>query len=97
MRVRARTRGSGDVLDLLELALVEGLQVSLLARNEAGVEQALERGVHRAHAFRGARLHHVLELLELALTDQVRDRRRVDQDLERGDAAAAGLPPDQLP
>src|SRR5215469_6407561 len=76
------------ILDRLELGLVDALLVGLLAGDLPRVQQLLDRGVHGAHAVLGARLHHVLELIQLALSDQVRRGRRVDEDLERGDPAA---------
>src|SRR5262245_6972472 len=68
-------RSLGEVFGLLELGFVERVQVRLLSRDRAVVEQLLERRVHRAHPLARARLHHVLELLELALTDEIRRGR----------------------
>ena len=62
----------------------------------AGIQQLLDSGVHGAHAERAAGLHGVLELIELALTNEVRSRRRVDQDLERRHAALLVGPLQQL-
>src|SRR6185437_9395049 len=78
---------SADILDRLELDLVDALLVGLLARDLPRVQQLLDRGVHGAHAELGAGLHHVLELIELALADEVGRRGSVDKDLERSDAA----------
>ena len=43
--------------------------------------------VHQPHAGGGAALHRVLQLVHLALADQIGDRRRIDEDLEGRDAA----------
>src|SRR5579862_7575982 len=85
----ARRRGaSAGVLQVLEPRLVNGLLVGLFAADLARVEQLLDRRVHGAHAELPAGLHGVLELVELALADEVRGRRGVHQDLERGDPTA---------
>ena len=46
--------------------------------------------IHRAHAFRRARLHDRLQLLELALSNQVRDSRGIDEDLQGGKVEVSG-------
>src|SRR5437667_2457582 len=79
--------GSGGTLELLELRLVDGLLVGFLARDLALVHQLLDRAIHRAHAELTTRLHGVLELIELALADEVGCGRGVHEDLERGDPA----------
>src|SRR5690606_12028862 len=71
------------VLDLLELRLVVGLLVGLLARDEAPLHEVHEGGVHRLHADGAAALHGGFELVQAALADEIRDRRGVDEDLER--------------
>src|SRR6188768_2697249 len=68
---------SAVVLDRLELGLVHGLLVGVLAADHGFVEQLLDRRVHDAHAVHGPALHGVFQLVELALADQVRDCRRV--------------------
>src|SRR5690606_35583250 len=73
----------GLVLDLLELRLVVGLLVGLLARDEAPLHEVHEGGVHRLHADGAAALHGGFELVQAALADEIRDRRGVDEDLER--------------
>ena len=70
--------------NLLELGLVDGLFKGGAAADQSLVVELLDCGVHRAHARRRARLHGRLELVDLALADQVRGRRRVDEELERG-------------
>ena len=74
---------SGRVFDFLELALVEGLKIGLLAGDHCAVHEVLEGPVHRAHTHSTARLHDIFELLELALANEVGDGRRVDEDLKR--------------
>src|SRR6266853_1413474 len=74
---------SAGILQILELRLVDGLLVGLLARDLALIQQLLDRGVHGAHAELPPRLHGVLELVELALAYEVGGGRVVDQDLER--------------
>ena len=83
---RRRSRQPAS-LNCLELGLVDGLLVGLFAADLALIEQLLDGRVHGAHAELAAGLHGVLELIELALADEIGDRRRVDQDLERRDAA----------
>src|SRR3989440_1413488 len=80
---------SAGILQLLELRLVEGLLVGLLARDLALIQQLLDRGVHGAHAELPTRLHGVLELVELALAYEVGGSRGVHQNLERRHAALA--------
>ena len=48
------------------------------------IEELLDGAVHGAHAELAARLHGVLELIELALADEIRGRRRIHEDLKRG-------------
>ena len=48
-----------------------------------------ERLLHRLHAAARARLHVRVDLLDLALPDQVPDRVVEEEDLERADAAGA--------
>src|SRR5688572_4770 len=79
------------VFDRLELPFVVGVQVCLFARDQSVVVELLQRAIHRAHAFAAARLHDVLELLELALANEVGGSRRVDEYLERDAAARAVL------
>src|SRR6195256_2525378 len=81
--IRASLQPSAGILQLLELALVDGL----LARDVALIQQLLDRGVHGAHAELPTRLHGVLELVELALAYEVGGGRRVHEDLERRHAA----------
>src|SRR3977135_2071700 len=81
--IRASLQPSAGILQLLELALVDGLLVGLLARDLALIQQLLDRGVHGAHAELPTRLHGVLELVELALADEVAGGRRVHEDLSR--------------
>src|SRR4029079_5477376 len=71
------------VLHGLELRLVDGFLIRVLAGDHGLVEQLLDRGVHGPHAVCGAALHGVFQLVELALADQVRDRGRVHHDFER--------------
>src|SRR5688572_13624670 len=75
------------VFDGLELRLVDAFLVRVLAADRALVEQFLDRAVHGPHAVRRAALHRVFQLVELALTDQVRDGGGVHHDLQSGDAA----------
>src|SRR6516165_12785459 len=92
----ARGASSGGVAEFLELALVDGLLEGLFAGDLLRVEELLDRRVHGAHAESTARLHGVLELIELALADEVGGRRGVHQDLERHDAARLVGPLQQL-
>src|SRR6195256_3027496 len=85
--IRASLQPSAGILQILELRLVDGLLVGLLARDLALIQQLLDRGVHGAHAKLSSRLHGVLELVELALAYEVGGGRRVHQDLERRHAA----------
>src|SRR6266404_1206657 len=78
---------SAGILHILELRLVDGLLVGLLARDLALIQQLLDRGVHGAHAELSPRLHGVLELVELALAYEVGGGGGVHQDLERRHAA----------
>ena len=80
---------SPEVFVFLEFLLIEGLHIGFLARDRSGIHQAFQRAVHRAHAFAGARLHRVFDLIELSLADQVGHGRRVDEDFECGDAAGS--------
>src|SRR6202035_2309354 len=82
--IRASLAG---ILQLLELRLVDGLLVGLLAVDLALIQQLLDRGVHGAHAELPTRLHGVLELVELALAYEVGGGRRVHENLERRHAA----------
>src|SRR4029077_4909237 len=82
--IRASLAG---ILQLLELRLVDGLLVGLLAGDLALIQQLLDRGVHGAHAELATRLHGVLELVELALAYEVGGGRGVHQDLQRRHAA----------
>src|SRR6185437_6858494 len=82
-----RRLGLADVLDQLELSFVDGLFVGLLAGDLPLIEQLLDGGVHGAHAELAAGLHGVLELIELALANEVRGGGRVDEDLEGCHAA----------
>src|SRR6266403_1530257 len=67
-----------------------------LALDETLLLQLGERHVERDHALLLAGLHRRRDLMELALADQVPHRRRADQYLARGDAAAADLLPQAL-
>src|SRR5580700_3342235 len=87
-RVRgARRRFLSRVLELLEARLVDGLLVGLGAADLPLLEQLLDRRVHGAHAELTAGLHGVLELIKLALANEVRGRGRVDEDLQSRDPA----------
>src|SRR5262249_31501440 len=79
-------QGLADVLDGLELRLVDALLIGLFARDLARVQELLNGRVHRAHAELTAGLHHVLELVELALADEVGRGGCIHENLERGDA-----------
>src|SRR6202012_2410900 len=79
-------RDSTGFAVLLELRFVDGLLEGLFARDLLGVQQLLDGGVHQAHARGGAALHGVLQLIHLALADEVGDRGCVDQDFQRSDA-----------
>src|SRR5579872_691946 len=93
----AGTRGAlALILQRFELRLVDALLVGFLARYEALIEQLLNGRVHGAHAGLGARLHDVLELIELALADEIRGCRRIDEDLERSDPSLLVRPLQQL-
>src|SRR5690606_33882608 len=59
---RGGTVRLGLVLDLLELRLVVGLLVGLLARDEAPLHEVHKGRVHRLHANGAAALHSGLEL-----------------------------------
>src|ERR1700704_3551315 len=85
--IRASLQPSAGILQILELRLVDGLLVGLLARDLALIQQLLDRGVHGAHAELPPRLHGVLELVELALAYEVGGGRRVHENLERRHAA----------
>ncbi len=67
-------RGAGFGELLADLALADELR---------------ERGVHRLHARGGAGLQHRVDLVCLALSDQVADRGRRDEHLARHDATGA--------
>ena len=53
------------------------------------LHQRLDGGIHEPHAGAAAALHGILQLVHLALTDQIGDRGRVDEDLQCGHAALA--------
>src|ERR1700733_12016225 len=76
------SRASGLVLERLEFGLVDGFLVGLGAIDDTRVEQRLDGAVHGAHAEAATGLHGVLELVELALADEIGRRRGIDQDLE---------------
>src|SRR5262245_54441653 len=80
---------SAGLRELGEVCLGERLLVRVAAADHALLQQLLQRAVHRLHAQGGTALHDVLELIELAVADQVGDGRRVDEDLERRDAPCA--------
>src|SRR5687767_2277143 len=84
------------VLDGFELRLVDAFLVRVLAADRAFVEQLLDRAVHGPHAVRRAALHRIFQLVELALTDQVRDCRGVHHDFQRCDAPGLAGARDQL-
>ena len=63
---------------------------AIVLRDPARADEAGERGVHRLHAVRRARLDERVDLVRLALADEVADARRRDQHLG-GDAAAAAV------
>src|SRR6185295_17672986 len=73
-------------LELLRPA--RGAQRGVL-RDDAAHRQIRERLLERLHAARRVRLHDGVDLLDLALPDQVADGIVGEQDLERGDASRA--------
>src|SRR5256884_1122852 len=83
----ADVSASARILQVLELRLVDGLLVGLLAADLALIQQLLDRGVHGTHAELPTRLHGVLELVELALAYEIGGSRGVHQDFERRHAA----------
>src|SRR5678815_3717949 len=90
-RAREYKRPSALVFNRFELGLVDALLVGLFAGDPALLEQGLDGHVHGAHAELAAGLHGGLELVELALADEIGHRRRIDHDLERRDATALVL------
>src|SRR5271165_304606 len=72
-----------------QLILRVGVAQRILVRNQSRLvefEQRLIEGLH-THAIRTR--HHVLDLGDVALEDQIRDQRRLQHDLHRGDAPGA--------
>src|SRR5690349_5226610 len=80
-----------------ETQLVRGIGIAdrLLVADVVVVVELEQRPVERAHAELAALRHDRLDLVEVALEDLVGDRRRVDQDLDRGLAAFTVLHADQ--
>ena len=60
------------------------------------VQELLDGAVHGAHTELRARLHAVFQLIEFALTDQVRRGRSIDQDLQGRHASLLVGPLQQL-
>ena len=60
-----------------------------LERDDTTLNQIGERLLHRLHAAAGVGLHDRVDLLDLALTDEVPDGVVREQDLERRDSAHA--------
>src|ERR1035438_5729536 len=67
---------SGCFFILFEAVLVDGLLVRVLAGDEPIIEELLNGSVHGAHAHRCAALDRILQLIHLALANQIRNRRR---------------------
>src|SRR5665648_609601 len=82
------TDQSVEVLDVLAL-----LQADLI-RDLPGIDELSQVLVHRVHALLGAGLHRRVDLVGLALPDQVPDRRRRQQHLS-GHRTTAADPPTQ--
>ena len=61
----------------------------VLVGDHVSVDEVDQAGLHGAHAFGGVRGDHVQQLVGLPLPQQVPDRVVGDEDLERGDHAAA--------
>ena len=66
-----------------------GAGLGELAVDLAGADELGQRRVHGLHAVRRAGLEHGVDLVGLALADQVADRRRRDEDLGRDAPAGA--------
>src|ERR1700736_5194671 len=81
----ARRGGASSALVFyrLELRLVDAFLVGLFACHLSLVQELLDRRIHGTHAECTAGLHHVLELIELALADEVLGGGSVHQDLQR--------------
>src|SRR5262245_12537732 len=76
---------SACLRELGEVCLVECLLVGVAPGDHALFDELLQCTVHGLHAHGSAALHDVLQLIELALADEIRNRGRVDEDLERRD------------
>src|SRR2546425_4611636 len=78
----ARTLEHGD-----ELRRPTRTREPRLEGDDATLNQIGERLLHCLHAAAGVRLHHRIDLLDLALADEVPDRVVRQQDLECGNAS----------
>src|SRR5215472_5572156 len=76
---------------LLQRILVLRLVARLFLADLAPGDELGQALIERLHALRAAGLDGRVHLRDLALADQVTDRRRADHDLVRGDAPAAVL------
>src|SRR6185436_10238174 len=74
-----------------EAGLVDRLEVRLVGRHELSLHEVHERVVHQDHSVLAPGLHDARDLERLALANQIRDRRRPDQDLHRRDAPPSRL------
>src|SRR3954454_17754413 len=72
-----------------QLLGARGARLGELAGDLLAPHQVGERGVHRLHAVLAAGLEHRVDLVRLALADQVADGRRGDEHLGGADAARA--------
>src|SRR5947207_10270727 len=70
-----------------ELLGARGARLGELAGDLLAADEVDERGVHRLHAVRAARLKGRVGLMRLALADEVADRRGGDEHLGRAHAA----------
>ena len=80
-RARRPSAGSVDDLSSKELLRVVATLERHLLGDATRLDVCGERHVHRLHAERRAGLHHRVDLVRLALADQVAHGRRADQDL----------------
>ena len=88
-RQRRLRRGAGALEQAEQLVRVARAVERDLGRDRPAQDELGKRLLHRLHPARGAGLHHRVDLLDLALADQVADGVVGEQDLERRDAALA--------
>src|SRR5690348_8073409 len=86
-------RLSGPAAEAVEVLDVVALLQAHVVRDLAGLDEIGKVLVHRVHAVAGTGLQRAVDLVRLALTDEVADRGRGREDLGRDDATvpARGL------